>query len=70
MHISHIHYMEQVSTDDGATWPVEKLISGPGGYSDVQLATLKGKDSACVVYEYDTCTIKVGCVDGADLLPS
>jgi sialidase-1 len=59
----------RVSTDDGETWPVEKRISGPGGYSDVQLATLHGKDSACVVFEYDTCTIKVGCIDGASLLP-
>jgi hypothetical protein len=59
----------RVSLDDGANWPIKKLISGPGGYSDVQLATLHGKDSACVVFEYDTCTIKVGCVDGDDLVP-
>ena len=59
----------RVSPDDGRSWPVQRLISGPGGYSDVQLATLKGKESVCVVFEYDSCTIKVGCIDGEDLLP-
>ena len=67
--VGRVNITLRVSLDDGATWPTEKLISGPGGYSDVQLATLNGRDSACVVFEYDTCTIKVGCVDGVDLLP-
>merc|ERR1719231_1487176 len=57
----------RVSRDDGVTWPISKLISSPGGYSDVQLATLNGKESACVVYEYNTCTINVGCVPGDEL---
>ena len=48
---------------------VKKLLSVPGGYSDVQLATLKGDEAACVVFEYSTCTIKVACVDAAHLLP-
>jgi hypothetical protein len=30
----------------------------------VQVATFEGKESACVVVEYDKSTIKVGCVDG------
>ena len=59
----------RVSLDDGRSWPVRRLISGPGGYSDVQLATLNGRESACVVFEYNTCTIKVGCIDGDHLLP-
>ena len=41
---------------------------GPGGYSDVQLATLGGEEAACVAFEYSTCTIKVGCINAADLL--
>ena len=36
----------------------------------MQLATLDGKASVCVVFEYNTCTIKLGCVDGDDLLPA
>ena len=67
---ARVNITVRVSQDDGKTWPVEKLISGPGGYSDVQLATFEGKESACVVFEYDTCTIKVGCVDGDALLPA
>jgi len=52
----------------GRTWPGKKLISGPGGYTDVVLHTAGGKDWAAVVFEYDTCTIKVGIVDPHELL--
>jgi hypothetical protein len=69
----------RASFDDGATWPHSMLISGPGGYSDVVLHTAegagaagvggggvggsKGKDYAAVVFEYDTCEIKLAVVD-------
>ena len=46
------------------------VTAATGGYTDVQLASFGGKDSACVVFEYNTCTIKVGCVDGDELLPA
>ena len=59
----------RVSTDDGQSWPVTKLISGPGGYTDVQLATSKdGVDHACVVFEYGGCEIRVSCIPGDHLL--
>ena len=56
----------RVSFDAGKTWPWSELVSGPGGYSDVQL--LPGSDGAsdhaAVLYEKDTCKgIAVGIVE-------
>lgn len=40
-----------------------QLISGPGGYSDVQVLTYQEKDYAVVLFEYDTCSIRAATVD-------
>ena len=49
----------RVSLDAGRTWPARytTLVSGPGGYSDVQLLPNLGgrQDYAAVLYEKDTC---------------
>ena len=53
-----------MSLDDGDTWPHSQLISGPGGYSDVVLLQRAGEpELACVIFEFNTCTIKVACVE-------
>ena len=51
-------------------WPTQKLVSGPGGYTDVVVLEHAGKDWAAVVFEFSTCTIKVGIVDPHTLLPA
>ena len=59
----------KVSLDDGETWPHRQLISGPGGYSDVVLLQRAGEpELACVIFEYNTCTIKVACVEPATVV--
>ena len=52
-----------------AAWPTKKLISGRGGYTDVILHEHEGKEWAAVVYECNTCTIKVAMIDPKEMLP-
>ena len=63
----------RLSTDDGRTWPGKKLISHPGGYTDVVLHTAEGKDWAAVVFAEEPiegdCMIKLAIVDPHELLP-
>jgi hypothetical protein len=44
------------------------VLSGPGGYSDVAVLSGVAADKACVVFEYDTCSIQVSCIDPSTLL--
>lgn len=48
----------RASLDGGKTWPMSQLVSGPGGYVDVQLVPADGRvphDEAAVLYEVDSC---------------
>lgn len=55
------------SADNGVTWSKGVLVSGPGGYSDVQVSTTSsGARVAAVVYEHDSCSINVALVDPAN----
>lgn len=56
----------RVSTDDGDTWSNGTLVSVPGGYTDVTMldkSATNAKDMVVVVYESDTCTIRVAVLD-------
>ena len=72
----------RASLDGGASWPFSQLVSGPGGYSDVQLMpgaspegsaspwthrAAGGGDEAAVLYEKDSCEIELGIVSLAQL---
>ena len=61
----------RASLDGGVTWPMRQLVSGPGGYSDVQLVPADARvahDEAAVLYEVDSCGgINLGIVDLASM---